>query len=132
MAEEKVINLKVDKDGNAKAESKAKTKLHNLGRWTKDKLSDAWNWACKNKTDLLVLVPLGLATIKGVKNMAPKKSVTQQAWERTERNFYDPHTMMSWSLTRPLKNWEKEELIRRQNAGESTSDILRSMRVLDR
>lgn len=132
MGEEKVINLKVDKDGNAKEEKKAVTKLRSLGQWTKDKLSDGWKWCCNNKTDLLVLVPLGLATIKGVKNMAPKKSVTQIERERVDRNLYDPHSGINWTLKRPLKNWEKEEIERRQNLGESTASILRDMRVLDR
>lgn len=129
----KVVNLTEGKDGTFSEESRWKTHLLAAKDWAKRTLSNGWRWCCDNKADLIVLVPLGLATLKGVKNtMAPKKSVTQIERERVDRNYYDPHTGVNWTLKRPLRTWEKEELMRRQRNGEYTETILRDLRVLDR
>lgn len=129
---EKVIVMTVNEDGTAQQESKWRTKARELGSWAKRTVTNAWGWCCDNKADLIVLVPLGLATLKGVRNMAPKKSVTQIERERVDRNYYDPTTGINWTLKRPLRTWEKEELVRRRRNGEYTESILREMRVLDR
>lgn len=130
--EDKVIVMTVNEDGTAKQESKWKTKARELGAWAKRTVSNGWKWACDNKADLIILVPLGLATIKGVQNALPKKSVTQIERERVDRNYYDPSTGVNWTLKRPLHTWEKEELMRRRRNGEYTETILRDLRVLER
>ena len=129
----KVVNLTEGKDGTFTEEARWKTRLLAAKDWAKRTLSNGWRWCCDNKGGLIVLVPLGLATLKGVKNtMAPKKSVTQIERERVDRNYYDTHTGVNWTLKRPLRTWEKEELVHRQRNGEYTETILRDLRVLDR
>lgn len=131
----KVINMVDDGHGGMKQEARWKTLLRDFKDAVKSKISAAWNWCVKNKADLIVLVPLGLATVGRIKKeFFPAKvtSVTARERDRVDRNYYDPTTGMNWTLRRPLKNWEKEELLRRRRNGEYTETILRDMRVLER
>ena len=132
---EKVIDLTVDKDGVCKEESKFKTRLRNFKDGAKRRISAGWKWCVDNKADLIILVPLGLATATKVKReFFPQKmtSVTARERDRVDRNYYDPTTGVNWTLKRPLRNYEKEELLRRRRSGEFTEEILRDMRVLER
>lgn len=127
----KVINLTVDKDGVAHEESKWKTRFHAAKEWAKRKVSGAWNWCCSNKGDLIIMVPLGIAAVRGVKNtISPPKTAAQIERERVDKTYYDRRTNIYWTLKRPMKTWEKEELVRRQREGEYTEEILKSFRIL--
>lgn len=131
----KVVTLVDGGDGTFKEEPRWKAALRNFKDTVKAKVSSAWRWCVANKADLIVLVPLGLATVGRVKKEffpAKATSVTARERDRVDRNYYDPTTGMNWTLRRPLKNWEKEELLRRRRNGEYTETILRDMRVLER
>lgn len=127
----KVVNLTEGKDGTFTEEARWKTRLRAAKDWAKRKIASGYRWCCDNKGDLIILVPLGLATINGVKNtMAPKKTNAQLERDRVEKTYYDRRTGIYWNLKRPMRTWEKEELCRRQREGEYTEQILRDFRIL--
>lgn len=120
----------IEREANKKPSFKEK--LNNFKQGAKETAGKAWNWAVDNKGNLVVLVPLGLAALKGTTSAI--KSLKPTAKEKYEDNretyVYDPHTGFRWPVKRPLTTWEKRELLRRYDNGESYDDILSSMRLL--
>ena len=108
---------------------KAKNSLIAAVNGTKKFLSDAWGWCKENKEELLVLVPLGLAAARGVKNLRTTTTRDSER-DRIDKTYYDPCTGAHWELRRKLTNDERAELMARRRNGEFTEDILDDMRVL--
>lgn len=120
----------IEREANKKPS--IKEKLNNFKEGAKDKAGKAWKWCVDNKGDLIVLVPLGLAALKGTTSaIKTLKPTAKDKYEENRENYvYDPHTGFRWPVKRPLTTWEKRELIRRADNGESYDDILSSMRLL--
>ena len=118
---------KVDKTATAKQQ--VKEFFGAVGRKTKDALASGWNFVKENREDLVVLVPLGVAAVTGLKK-ATQKTTTDSERYRIDHTYYDPHTGRHWELRRKMTNYERMELEERQAAGELTGRILESMRIL--
>ena len=130
--EPKIIILKEDgtEDKAAMRRAEFKNALVKVADGTKKFLSDAWNFCKENKEELIVLVPLGLAAAKGVKNLTTPSTDRGSERYRSDHTYYDPSTGAHWQLRRPLSNDERAELMARRRRGEFTEDILDDMRVL--
>ena len=120
-------NGKVDKTATAK--QRAKEILGTACRKTKEALASGWNFVKENREDLVVLVPLGVAAVTGLKK-ATQKTTTDSERYRIDHTYYDPHTGRHWELKRKMSNYERMELEERQAEGELTGHILQSMRLL--
>lgn len=120
-------NGKMDKAATAK--QRAKEILTEVGRKTKAALSSGWQFVKENREDLVVLVPLGVAAVTGLKKATQKTTVDSERY-RIDHTYYDPHTGRHWELKRKMTNYERMELEERQAAGELTGHILRDMRIL--
>lgn len=118
---------KVDKMATAK--QRAKEVLETVGQKTKEALASGWNFVKENREDLVVLVPLGVAAVTGLKKAAQKTTVDSERY-RIDHTYYDPRTGRHWELKRKMTNRERMELEERQADGELTGHILESMRIL--
>lgn len=118
---------KVDKFATAK--QRAKEILGTVGRKSKEALASGWRFVKENREDLVVLVPLGVAAVTGLKKAAQKTTTDSERW-RIDHTYYDPHTGRHWELRRKMSNRERMELEERQAAGELTGRILESMGIL--
>lgn len=118
---------KVDKFATAK--ERAKELAQKAWDGTKHCLSSAWTFCKDNREDLVVLVPLGIGAITGLKKATQKRAVDTER-ERINYSYYDPRHKRYWDLKRPMNNWERLELEERQQAGELTGHILQSMGLL--
>lgn len=92
-------------------------------------MGDTWKFLKENREDLVVLVPLGIAALQGVKKATQKTSRETERY-RIDHTYYDPHTGRHWELKRRMTNYERLELEQRQNRGESTGPILYDMGLL--
>lgn len=118
---------KIDKTATAK--QRLKEFLGTVGHKTKEALASGWKFVKENREDLVVLVPLGVAAVTGLKKAAQKTTTDSERW-RIDHTYYDPHTGRHWELRRKMSNRERMELEERQAAGELTGHILESMRIL--
>ena len=127
----KVIIMKEDGaiDRGATAKQRVKELLEGAADKTKKALSSAWNFAKDNREDLVVLVPLGVAAITGLKKATSKRAVDIER-ERIDYTYYDPRHKRYWDLRRKMTNRERLELEERQAAGEMTGHILDDMGLL--
>lgn len=124
-----IMNEDGKMDKVATAKQRAKEILTEVGRKTKSALSSGWNFVKDNREDLVVLVPLGVAAVTGLKKATQKTTVDSERY-RIDHTYYDPHTGRHWELRRKMSNDERMELEERQAAGELTGHILRDMRIL--
>lgn len=118
---------KVDKIATAK--QKAKTVFTEVGDKAKSALASSWRFLKENREDLVVLVPLGIAALTGLKKATRKNTVDTERY-RIDHTYYDPHSGRHWELRRKMTNYERMELEERQAAGELTGHILRDMEIL--
>ncbi len=128
----RIVILKEDgtPDKTAMAKERVKETLTKVADGTKKFLSGAWQFCKDNKEELIVLVPLGLAAAKGVKNLATPSVDRGSERYRIDHTYYDPSTGAHWQLRRSLNNRERAELMQRRRSGEYTEDILDDMGVL--
>lgn len=123
----------MDEDGRvdkmATAKQRAKEILTTVGSKTKKALASGWSFVKENREDLVVLVPLGVAAISGLKKATQKTTADSERY-RIDHTYYDPRTGRHWELRRKMTNYERMELEERQAAGELTGRILESMRLL--
>lgn len=124
-----IVNEDGSENTGAMRREKAKNTVVAALDGTKKFLSEAWNWCKENKEELLVLVPLGLAAARGVKNLRATTTRDSER-DRIDHTYYDPSTGAHWELKRKLSNDERAELMARRRNGEYVEDILDDMRVL--
>ena len=129
--EEKVIILKEDgtPDEEAMRVQKVKETLDSISKKVKSTCSGIWSWVKENREDLVVIVPLVMGAVGGVKKIANKNNM-QTERERIDTTYYDPQTGLHWRTRRPLTNRERAELASRKRSGEYVEDILEDMRLL--
>lgn len=116
-------------DKIATAKQRAKELLIGAGETGKKLFADSWKFLKENREDLVVLVPLGIAALQGVKK-ATQKTTRETERYRIDHTYYDPRTGRHWELKRRMTNYERLELEQRQNRGESTGTILYDMGLL--
>lgn len=129
--EEKIIIVKEDgtPDEEAMRAQKVKDTLDSISKNVKSACSGIWSWVKENREDLVVLVPLFMGAVGGLKKIS-NKSTSQTERERIDTTYYDPQTGLHWRTRRPLTNRERAELASRKRAGEYVEDILEDMRLL--
>ena len=120
-------NGEVDKIATFKANIKGC--LETSAKWIKSGASSAWGFVKENKDDLIVLVPVGVAAVTGLRKATQKNTVDTERY-RIDHTFYDPRTGRHWELRRKMNNRERMELEERQAAGEMTGRILDDMGIL--
>lgn len=110
-------------------------KAREIGKKAKDAVVDAarkaGDFAVRNKELVVVAVPVAIAAIRSSQSLIVSRRVDKEQ-KRKDRSYYDRHTMTQWDLRRKMSNAEKAEVLRRQELGQDTYDILRSMGLLKR
>lgn len=95
-------------------------------RGVKEKAVKVGYWMVDNKEFVAVAAP----AIVGLTRFAWKKTRLKEEKNLKTKFVYDRSGGSYWELRRPLSTRERLELDRRRKHGESTGDILSSMRVL--
>ena len=110
-----------------------KQKIEDAGRFIKRKAREGWNWVKDNKEMVIVCIPVACAAVTGVCKITSKAiQVHKVNREEMIKNtyIYDPSLGFYWPMKRALTGAEKLEFDARRKAGETTGEILRSMKVL--
>lgn len=107
-----------------------KQKIEDFRYSAKRKLKKAWGWVKDNKEIIIVCVPVAGAAVAGVCKVTTK-AIRIHKEERIKNTYiYDPSLGFYWPMKRALTGAEKLEFDARRKAGETTGEILRSMKVL--
>lgn len=110
-----------------------KQKIEDAGRFVKRKAREGWEWVKDNKEMVLICVPVASAAVAGVCKITSNAIRLHKVHkEELIKNtyIYDPSLGFYWPMKRALTGAEKLEFDARRKAGETTGEILRSMKVL--
>ena len=111
---------------------KVKVLKWDVSNWAyhqEEKLKRFWN---ENKQEIVILAPIAVAaTEKLIRNVRHDQRLKEER-ELKEKFVYDRSCGSYVPLKRKLSNKERLELARRKRNGETSSEILSSMRVVKR
>ena len=107
-----------------------KQKIEDAGRYVKRKAREGWEWVKENKDIVLVGLPIAAGAVAGGCKLVGKAINNRKAEKIKNMYIYDPSLGFYWPMRRALTGAEKLEFDARRKAGETTGEILRSMKVL--
>lgn len=108
-----------------------KAKANELKIKAREKATAAYNWCCENPEMAVAIGSMIFAGGKYLTKAAVKRSNIKAEEDVKNLYCYDRSLGHYWKLRRELRNDEWIEIDRRKRNGESLSDILYSMRVLE-
>ena len=106
-----------------------KWEINNWWYRQEEKIKRIWN---ENKEEIIVLTPIAVATTEKLIRSVRRDQRLKEERELKEKYIYDRSCGSYVPLKRKLNNKERLELARRKRNGETSTEILSSMRVVKR